>query len=195
MIDQPDLPVILASASPRRKDLLTGVGLNFRVMPAQIDESLLKQESPVDHVRRLADGKAFEISHGHPDAIVIAADTIVVYREHILGKPVDAQDAYSMLNLLSGNTHHVITAVAIRSEIKNIHTLFHEQTEVCFRNLSDREISAYIAGGSPLDKAGAYGIQDLSANFVSSISGCFYNVIGFPLAAFLQKWEKLFGLS
>ncbi len=195
MIIQPDIPVILASASPRRRELLTALGLQFELIPAHIDESFYPNESPVKHVCRLAEEKGKNIAAEHPEAVVISSDTIVVYQDTILGKPADEHDAFQMLRSLSGNMHKVITAFSIICRKRNINVLEYETTEVVFRNLSDENIRSYIAGGSPLDKAGAYGIQDLDANFVKKIKGCFYNVIGFPVAAFTEKWNVLFQID
>lgn len=191
MIIQPDLPVILASASPRRKELLEQLGLGFEIIPAHIDESILPNEMPLDHVRRLAEEKGRAIAEKYPEHIVISADTIVVYKGRILGKPVDKADAFRMLRLLSGNTHEVITAFSILCGSRKIYLTEDELTEVSFRDLSDTDIHEYIDGGSPMDKAGAYGIQDLSANLVKSINGCFYNVIGFPVAQFKKVWDQI----
>ncbi|MCK4813845.1 MAG: septum formation protein Maf [Candidatus Marinimicrobia bacterium] len=192
MIIQPDIPVILASASPRRRELLTTLGLQFKIIPAHINEAFYSNELPIKHVCRLAGEKGKNISDEHPEAVVISSDTIVVYQNNILGKPADEDDAFRMLRFLSGNTHEVITAFSIICRKRNINVLEYETTEVVFRNLSDEDIRSYIAGGSPMDKAGAYGIQDLDANFVKKIKGCFYNVIGFPIAAFTEKWNVLF---
>ena len=192
MIVQPDLPVILASASPRRKELLEQLGLQFVINPAHIDESMFLNEDALKYVRRLSKEKGRAIAEKYPEHIVISADTIVVYNEKMLGKPIDKADAFRMLRLLSGNTHKVITAFSILCGIKNINITEDELTEVRFRDLSDTDINEYIDGGSPMDKAGAYGIQDLSAILVRSISGCYYNVIGFPIAHFKETWDKLF---
>lgn len=192
MIVQPELPVILASASPRRKELLEQLGLQFVIIPAHIDESMFLNEDALKYVRRLSEEKGRAIAEKYPEHIVISADTIVVYNEEILGKPIDKADAFRMLRLLSGNTHKVITAFSIHCGINNIHITEDELTEVRFRNLSDEDIYEYIESGLPMDKAGAYGIQDLSANLVESISGCFYSVIGFPVAQFKKVWDQIF---
>ena len=191
MIVQPDLPVILASASPRRKELLEQLGLSFKVVPAHISETILPNEMPLEHVRRLAEEKGRAITDLYPEHFVISADTIVVYHGGILGKPVDKTDAYNMLRLLSGNTHEVMTAFSILCGSRKILMTEDEVTEVRFRDLSDEDIHEYIEGGSPMDKAGAYGIQDISANLVRSISGCFYNVIGFPISHFAILWNEI----
>jgi septum formation protein len=192
VIIQPENPVILASASPRRKELLTQLGLKFEIIPAHIDESQLPGESPLDHVRRLAEEKGQAVARLYPGAIIISSDTIVLFEDRILGKPENKDDAYRILSKLSGMTHKVITAFSIMCIDKGWRIIEHEVTNVHFRQLSDKDIYDYIAGGSPMDKAGAYGIQDLKANFVDSIEGCFYNVIGFPVAKFNKIWNRLF---
>ncbi|RKY55751.1 MAG: septum formation inhibitor Maf [Candidatus Neomarinimicrobiota bacterium] len=191
MIVQPDLPVILASASPRRKELLEKLGLTFKTVPAHIDESMYPNEKPLDHVRRLAEEKGRAIAEKYPEQIVISADTIVVYHGKILGKPDNKADAFKMLRLLSGNTHEVMTAFSILCSSKKILVSEDELTEVRFRDLSDDEILEYIEGGSPLDKAGAYGIQDVEAYLVDSINGSYHNVIGFPVTHFAMVWNNI----
>jgi septum formation protein len=192
MIVQPDIPLILASVSPRRRELLSGLGLNFTVIPAHIHEEYRDGESPVPHVCRLAREKGEVLSVRFPDALVISADTIVVFRDHILGKPRDKKDALRMLRMLSGNTHEVITAFSLQCRTRRIFMLEYERSKVTFRTLFETEIHHYVNSGSAQDKAGAYGIQDLHANFVSRIDGCYYNVIGFPLARFTEKWNSLY---
>lgn len=192
MIVIPDRDVILASASPRRKELLSRLGLDFKVLPPHIDESMLPDEKPVDYTRRISEAKGNAIARSHADKIIISSDTAVVYKEHILGKPVNGEDAVRMLKLLSGRTHQVVSAFSLICRDLKIAYTDHEITDVQFRDLSEKEILSYIASGSPMDKAGAYGIQDLSANFVKSINGCYYNVIGFPVARFKKAWDSLF---
>jgi len=192
VIFQPDIPVILASASPRRKELLEKLGLRFSVIPAHIDETMQKDEDPINFASRISLEKGEAIAKKYPERIVISSDTIVVHKEHILGKPSDPNDARRMLKMLSGKTHQVITAFTIMQNKRDIERTEHEISDVTFRDLNDSEIDDYIATGSPLDKAGAYGIQDLHANLVKSINGCFYNVIGFPVARFKKIWDELF---
>lgn len=195
MINQCRTPVILASASPRRREILTQLGLDFTCIPPCLKEMPCPQETPLEHVRRLAKEKGEHIAGLYPGAIIISADTIVVYAEEILGKPEDKKDAFRILDLLSGNTHKVITAFAITNKYHNLHILEHVSTEVTFRDLYPEEIQRYINSGLPMDKAGAYGIQDLQAGFVKKINGCYYNVTGFPASAFLQKWNEIFPLA
>jgi len=191
VIVQPDIPVILASASPRRKELLTKLGLKFDVIPAHIDESMRVGETALEHVRRLSYEKGLAIAQEHPNSVVISSDTVVVLNHEILGKPKDGEHAYHILRSLSGKVHEVITAFSIHCIDRNIILTDHEITEVHFRELSDKDIYDYIAGGSPMDKAGAYGIQDVEYYLVDYIRGSYHNVIGFPVAHFAMAWNKM----
>lgn len=171
--------VVLASASKRRQVLLAQIGVPVRVEPAHIDESRLPDEAAPDFVTRLAMEKASVVRDRHPASIVLGADTAVVLKQDILGKPADQQAAISMLQALSGGVHQVLTGIAVLSpgfqEARVV------TTEVAFRDLSAPEIAAYVDTGEPLDKAGSYGIQGLGALFVRAISGSYSNVVGLPL--------------
>lgn len=170
--------VILASQSPRRRELLGLLNIPFTVKVADIDETMDPALDPKDEVARLSYMKAAAIAHDKDD-IVIAADTIVVADGKVLGKPKDEADAVSMLCLLSGKTHHVMTGMTVMQGEKAIcHT---EITDVCFRDLSEKEIADYVASGDPMDKAGSYGIQSGAAPFVEAIHGDYYNVVGLPV--------------
>ncbi len=184
-------PVVLASASPRRYNLLKQIGLNFVVHPSGIDEDSYQASTPEEHVLRLSKDKALEVAKNYDDAIVISADTIVVLDGEIINKPKDPDEAKQMLRKLSGRTHKVYTGFTILdTKTKKVVSDF-EVTDVKFRELSDDEIEEYVASGSPLDKAGAYGIQDdYGAVFVERINGCFYNVVGFPLTKFYLTMKK-----
>ena len=185
--------LILASASPRRRELLAQVGCEFDVRPAHIPEDPLPGEDPIAYVTRLAREKAevvfrevvagngkSEKSLDSQSAVMLGADTTVTLDSTILGKPEDAADAARMLRLLSGRSHRVITGVALvtadRTEVAA------EVTVVRFLTLSDEEIAAYVATGEPMDKAGAYGIQGRAARWIPRIEGCYFNVMGLPLA-------------
>lgn len=175
--------LILASRSPRRIQLLAQIGLDVRVVPCDIPEEFDPALSPAQNATSLALQKARCVASGIGDGIIIGADTIVVLDGQLLGKPVDRDDAIRMLSLLSGRTHTVATGIALvdRPSDRAIDAV--ELTEVTFRTLPRQEIEAYVARGSPMDKAGAYGIQDdYGAVFVTRIEGCFYNVVGLPLA-------------
>lgn len=176
---------ILASASPRRADLLRSAGLNFEVIPAQVDESALPGEAPADLVVRLSRLKAAAIFDAYPEALVLGADTVVVSKGMLLGKPADAEEANKMLNALSGETHQVLTGFSIFRPDRPCHQQLCS-THVTFRRLADEEVQVYVDSGEPLDKAGAYGIQGNAAAFVKSIDGSYTNVVGLPLAEVVE---------
>ncbi|MCL2446309.1 MAG: Maf family protein [Oscillospiraceae bacterium] len=179
------MQIILASASPRRHELLAAAGIAFTVHAPDIDETLDPAWTPEHAARELACQKAEAVAALYPDACVIAADTIVVIDGEILGKPVDEADAVRMLHLLSGREHTVFTGVCMqRGEHK---TVFAQQTQVQFYALSDDEITRYVATGEPMDKAGAYGIQGRGAVLVQGIVGDFYNVMGLPIAQVVRE--------
>ncbi len=175
-------PVILASASPRRRELLQQIGISFTIDPADVDESILPGEDAEAYAVRVALDKAREAAKRAGAGIVIAADTVVVLDEKVLGKPSDARDAERMLGLLSGRMHKVITGLVVMDS-KTGRTLSRTAvTRVWFRDLTGDEIKAYVATNEPLDKAGAYGIQEKGAILVQKIEGCYFNVVGLPLA-------------
>lgn len=169
-------PLILASASPRRRELLASLGVEFRVVVPQIDETPLPGEKPRAFAERLAEEKACAVEAG---GLVIAADTIVVQNGTILGKPTDAAHAAKMLGGLSDNRHEVITGVCVKNTARTM--VFSVVTEVAFRVVDRLEIEAYVASGDPMDKAGAYAIQKGAAHMVRSIKGSYTNVVGLPL--------------
>jgi len=176
--------IILASESPRRRNLLALLGLDFDVKPAFIDEdSIIMEGTPEEYVQKLSLLKAKKIADEEKtDTIVIGADTIVVLENQVLNKPIDESDAYKMLRRLSGKTHQVYTGIALVEALKGNSFTTYKKTDVSFRYLEDEEILSYIKSGSPLDKAGSYGIQDdFGAVFVSHINGCYYNIVGLPL--------------
>jgi len=172
-------PLILASASPRRAELLQQIGLTFEVCAADIDETPQACELPRDYVLRMAKEKALAIAPRFPQAVVIASDTSVVVDGTVLGKPVDAEDASRMLQLLSGRSHQVMTSVCVYSA--EYTDLVVNETDVWFKPLSAAEIEAYWRCGEPVDKAGAYAIQGLGAMFVERIDGSYSGVMGLPL--------------
>ncbi len=177
--------LILASGSPRRKELLERIGLTFTVHPAAADETLIPGLTPQEQVERLSRIKAHAVGEYHPEnAVILSADTVVVRDGSILGKPTDSADAEQMLLSLSGRSHLVLTGVTVRT---NSRVQTHcEKTEVHFRPLNRTEIRAYIATGEPMDKAGAYGIQGYASLFVDKLVGDYYNVVGLPLCATAQ---------
>ena len=184
-------PIILASGSPRRKQLLEQINLEFEVVPSQIYEDFSLNLSPTDFVEYYAQEKAKDVANSYPDKWVIGADTIVVFESHILGKPKNEKDSFQMLKRLSGNTHQVITGVSIQNIKQDISDSFHERTNVTFNTLSDNIINYYIKTYKPFDKAGSYGIQDWFSVCVNRIDGCFYNVMGFPLSSFYSHFIDL----
>ena len=181
--------VILASQSPRRRELLSLVGIEHEVQPADIDETPWPDEAPIPHTERLATAKAMVIAERAPDALVIAADTIVVIDGDILGKPTDIPDARAMLRRLSGRTHEVCTAMAVAVGGRV------ESQVVCvpvrFRELDDDTITRYVNTGEPMDKAGAYGIQGYGATIVEHIEGDFFAVMGLSLVTVVQLAERM----
>lgn len=187
-----DLPLVLASASPRRRHLLNLLGLQFQTTSVEIDEDSYSASTPAEIVCELAERKAIEAAKFHPNTIIITADTLVFLDGQILSKPKDPQDAYRILKLLSGKTHQVYTGLTILNTKSNAKQQDYVKTDVTFRELDDDEIWAYIRTGSPMDKAGAYGIQDdFGAVFVERIDGDYYNVVGLPLCKFYIMLKKL----
>lgn len=174
--------LVLASASPRRRELLTQAGFSFSVHPADIPEDPLPNEDPIAYVTRLALEKAQAVygQIGGAGVQVLGADTTVIVDHHILGKPEDAADAARMLRLLSGRAHRVATGVALVTARSSEATA--EVTEVYFQPLTDAEIAGYVATGEPMDKAGAYAIQGRAARWIPRIEGCYFNVVGLPIA-------------
>ncbi len=184
-----DYRVVLASSSPRRRELLRLVGIEHEIFPSNLDETMHPGETPRGHAERLARGKAAAVAERCPDAIVIAADTIVVVDSEVLGKPVDASDAARMLGMLSGREHTVITAVAVSLESEVRSGI--EEVRVRFRRLLDSEIEAYIATGEPMDKAGAYGIQGFGATIVERVEGDYFAVMGLSLVRLVALLREI----
>lgn len=181
------MKLILASSSPRRAEILRHAGFVFEVYPVNIDETRLPREKPRSYVRRLASEKADRAAaharHKGRRAIVIGADTVVVAKEKILGKPTDVDSARQMLRLLSGKMHEVLTGVALVS-VPDERKLTHvEKTRVTFAKLPEEEIDRYLLTGEPFHKAGGYGIQGVAGRYVTRIAGCYFNVVGLPLAS------------
>ena len=178
----PSFTFILASNSPRRRDLLRQIGASFTVAPADVDERILAGETAEHYAVRVAREKARVAAGRIAAGVILAADTVVVLDGDIMGKPLDARDAERMLLKLSGTAHDVITAVALLDAASGRESVKTATTRVWFQPLSAAEITAYIATGEPLDKAGAYGIQEKGALFVEKIEGCYCNVVGLPLS-------------
>ncbi|MEM9293501.1 MAG: Maf family protein [Acidobacteriota bacterium] len=211
--------LVLASASPRRREILQGLGLPFTVRPADIDETPREDEAPLAYVERLAQAKARSVAR--PGEVVLAADTTVILAGEILGKPADESDARSMLQRLSGRSHQVATGIALHRsppagssadagdpsstssgeshgevetrevETGEVEICGVEVSEVHFASLTPREIDWYVASGEPMDKAGAYGIQGLAALFIDRLEGSYSNVVGLPVATFYRLGKSL----
>ena len=180
--------IILASASPRRKEILELADLKFDVMPSDAQEITTKT-APNEVVMELASIKAKDIyKKSEKQSMIVGADTVVAYQGQILGKPTDKADAKRMLTMLSGQTHEVYTGVCVIEDAKT--KTFYEETKVTFYEISDEQINHYIKTGEPMDKAGSYGIQGKAAVFIKGIEGDYYNVVGFPIARFLQEITK-----
>ncbi len=183
------IDLILASASPRRRELLELAGYDFRVVTSEVEEIINPQLEPNELVMSLAEQKAGAVAEKSPESAVIGADTVVVLDGRIMGKPKDEQDAIRMLKQLSGRVHDVYTGVCIVIA-GNAHSFF-ECTRVRFCELCDDEIAAYVATGEPMDKAGAYGIQGKGCVLVEGIEGDYFNVVGFPVSRFCREIKRL----
>ena len=186
------MKLILASASARRAEILHDAGLSFAVLSSAVDETPMPGESPAELVQRLADAKAELVSaRAVAPAIIIAADTEVVLDGHVLGKPRTSEDARQMLRKLSGRTHSVLTGVTLVRLPDVERRSFVETTQVHFAPIPDEEITRYVASGEPFDKAGSYGIQGRAGRFVPRIEGCYFNIVGLPLARLCQELKEL----
>ena len=176
------MPLILASASPRRQQLLRNAGFEFDVRPSSIAEEPRPDEKPEEFVRRMAAEKALEVAAGSPaGSLVLGADTVVIADHDILNKPADAGDAARMLRRLSGRSHRVLTGVCLVKALDSIEAEGQSETFVWVRPLEEAEIRDYVSSGEPFDKAGAYGIQGRASRFVTRIEGCYFNVVGLPV--------------
>lgn len=186
------MKLLLASRSPRRRELLRGAGFDFDVRPSTVEETAAPNETPEAFARRAAREKALEVAaSAPPESLVLGADTVVVADCEILGKPTNAPDAARMLRLLSSVTHRVITGVCIVRAPDRVEALAHETTFVTFRSLDEEEIRDYLVSGEPFDKAGAYGIQGLASKFVTRVEGCYFNVVGLPVALVYELLKPL----
>lgn len=180
--------LILASSSPRRKELLENLQLLFEVSSSDVDESFDPKTAPKDVVMELSFRKAKAVSERYPDSFIIGSDTVVVSGGKILGKPRDEDDAFKMLKSLSGKTHSVYTGVSILAPEKEIK--FYTKTDVVFWELSDDEIHSYISTGEPFDKAGAYGIQGYGSVLVKEINGDYFSVVGLPVSRTVRELRE-----
>ncbi len=187
--------IILASASPRRTELMALAGIEFSVIPADIDEAVLPGEEPAEHVLRLSREKADAVAGTNNGRFFIGADTVVVLGDRIMGKPADAAEAFRMLSELAGRNLEVITGFRVFDKISGIHINRCVRTEVTFKELSEGEIRAYIATGCPMDKAGAYAMQGGAVHFIRSICGSYTNVIGLPMTELYETLCQLGALD
>jgi len=183
--------IVLASASPRRSELMSLAGIPFSVVAADICEDVLPGEAPADHVIRLSKEKANAVAIRNEGRFFIGADTVVVLDGAILGKPVDEADATRMLKLLSGRNHEVITGFTVFDKVTSIHVSRSVSTEVTFKLLQESETTTYVSTGCPMDKAGAYAIQGGAVHFVRSINGSYTNVIGLPMTELYEVLQAM----
>ena len=190
------MKIILASESPRRQELLKQIGLEFDIISSDIEETVNQNQKPEKLVQQLSYLKAEDVAQKvKNESLIIAADTIVVYKNEILGKPKDEQDAYKMLKKLSGNIHEVFTGFTIINNYTNKIVSDYEKTLVKFRELSEEEIKGYIKTQEPMDKAGAYGIQKIGSLLVEEIKGDYFNVVGLPLCKLALVLKREFNLQ
>ncbi len=187
-----NIHIILASGSPRRKDLLESIGVSFEVIPSDVEESFPVGETPSEGVRRLSLEKAREVSDRNPGYWTLGADTVVVIDGQILGKPADKTEARAMLTRLNGRIHEVFTGFSLlNSECPHNTVTDFSRSEVLIRELSQNEIEEYVDSGEPMDKAGAYAIQGLGAALVQSVNGSYTNVVGLPLCEVARELKRL----
>jgi len=187
------LEIVLASASPRRKQLLEQLGFQVRVYPSAFIEERPPDQNFITHVRDMARKKALPAAHAFPDDLIIAADTLVILENEPLGKPTDAAEAVTMLRRLSDRWHQVVTGFCLMKQTEQVQIIDHATTDVHFYPLTANEIDDYVLTGEPLDKAGAYGIQGLGAKFVQEVRGCYFNVVGLPIGMVWQHLKTLTG--
>ena len=182
--------LLLASASPRRREILENLGFEFEILPTGVDEEEVPWHDPVGAAKLLAEIKAVEAQRSRPRGTIIGADTIVLCEGVRMGKPGDGAEARAMLERLSGRSHEVVTGIALVAP-PNIRLIEAERTTVVFRPITAEEISRYVATGEPFDKAGAYAIQGYAAAFVERIEGCYFNVVGLPVALLFRMFRRL----
>lgn len=186
--------LLLASASPRRREILENLGFEFEVLPSNVDESEVPWSDPVESAKLLAEIKAIDAQKTRPRKTIIAADTIVLCEGQVMGKPSSSEDAAEMLGTLSGRMHEVVTGIALITP-PNLRIIEAESTKVFFRKLSPEEISRYISTREPFDKAGAYAIQGFASAFIDRIEGDYFNVVGLPVARLFSMFRKLEGMK
>lgn len=186
-----NLKIILASSSPRRKELLKKIGLSFKIKKSSVNEHFKVKLKPHLFAEYWAEKKAEDISKNNKNSLIIGADTIVTLNGLILGKPANKQESVKMLKMLSGNMHDVITGVSIQYKKLDIIDTFHSRTKIFFNNFDEKSIKEYIKHEKPFDKSGSYGIQDSIAKHIKKIDGCYYNVVGLPLSQFYKHYSLI----
>jgi len=186
--------LLLASASPRRREILENLGFEFEILPSNVDESEVPWNDPVESAKLLAEIKGVDAQKTRPRKTIIAADTIVLCEGQVMGKPKSSEDAAKMLGTLSGRVHEVVTGIAL-IKLPNTRIIEAERTKVFFRKLSPEEISRYISTREPFDKAGAYAIQGYASAFIDKIEGDYFNVVGLPVARLFSMFRKLEGMT
>lgn len=189
------MDIVLASSSPRRKELLENLNVDFKVIPSSIEEVMIPNEKPEALAMRLAFTKAFDIANKNENKVVIGADTIVVLDNDVLGKPKDEKDAFNMLKNLSNTYHQVITGISVINLNENKKIVDYVVSDVKFKNLDDEKIKRYIDTKEPLDKAGAYGIQGYGSLLVEEIKGDYFNIVGLPLSKLDEILHKYFQIQ
>ncbi len=186
--------LLLASASPRRREILENLGFEFEILPSNVEESEVPWNDPVESAKLLAEIKGVDAQKTRPRKTIIAADTIVLCEGQVMGKPKSSEDAAKMLGTLSGRVHEVVTGIAL-IKLPNTRIIEAERTKVFFRKLSPEEISRYISTREPFDKAGAYAIQGYASAFIDKIEGDYFNVVGLPVARLFSMFRKLEGMT
>lgn len=187
--------IILASASPRRKEILENINVKFDIVKSDIDEVILEDELPPQVVMRLAFEKSMDVAKSNKESLVIGADTIVVFNNKVLGKPKDKEDARNTIRLLSGNTHEVITGISLINLSANKKIIDYVVSRVKFKDLSEDDINDYINTGESLDKAGAYGIQGYGSLLIEEIQGDYFNIVGLPISKLSDLVKKNFDIN
>ncbi|WP_195937718.1 Maf family protein [Romboutsia sp. 1001713B170131_170501_G6] len=187
--------IILASASPRRKEILENINVKFDIVKSDIDEVILEDELPPQVVMRLAFEKSMDVAKSNQESLVIGADTIVVFNNKVLGKPKDKEDARNTIRLLSGNTHEVITGISLINLSANKKIIDYVVSRVKFKDLSEYDINDYINTGESLDKAGAYGIQGYGSLLIEEIQGDYFNIVGLPISKLSDLVKKNFDIN
>ncbi len=188
------VPLILASASPRRKELLANLGLNIKIKVSQVDETMEEDIPPAQQVEKLAERKAAAVASETAEGLVIGADTLVVLAGKPLGKPANRQEAVQMINELQGKSHEVLTGLAVIDAATGQSVVTHQTTAVHFKPMTREQVERYVSTGEPYDKAGAYAVQGKASIFIESIQGCYFNVVGLPVSK-LADALRVFGVE